>query len=81
MGLTCKISPYKKWHQEFASLDVMAESFCCYTDVDGLPEVTGIAHETEKRHLSMDSFTRSLKAVLLYKSNNFPPFWLLILLI
>jgi hypothetical protein len=52
MGPTCKISTCGKRHQEFASLYVMAESFCHFTDADGVPEVTGTPNESEKWHLS-----------------------------
>jgi len=31
---------------------VTAESFCQCTDVDGLPDVTGTPHDSEKWHLS-----------------------------
>jgi len=49
---TCKISTCEKRHQEFASMYVMAESFCHYADVDGLPDVTGTPNNSQKWHLS-----------------------------
>jgi len=81
MGATCKISTCEKRHQEFASMYVMAENFFHCLDVDGLPYVTDIPNDSKKMASFMDSFTRSQKAVLLYNSNNFPPFWLLYLCI
>ena len=72
LDLSCRSSLSRKRHERFSRYFSMAGSLYFCSDVDNLFEEFGIAHDPREWHLFIDSFSRSLKYVLLHNRNQYP---------
>ena len=63
---------YRNRHLEFSVYFDVIEDLCYCKDVEGLFSAVGIDHNPTQWRLFIESFTKSLKAVLLYNGNKYP---------
>ena len=69
LGDHCKSTAYRNRHLKFSVYFDVIEDLCCCKDVESLFSAVGIDHDPTQWRLFIDSFTKSLKAVLLHNGN------------
>ena len=69
LGDDCKSTAYRKRHSELSVYFDVIEDLCNCKDIEGLFRAVGIDHDPTQWRLFIDSFTKSLKAVLLHNGN------------
>ncbi|XP_068201934.1 uncharacterized protein [Palaemon carinicauda] len=72
LGQDCRITGYRKRHEEFEIYYDISDDLCYCKDVTGLFTALGLKHDPTHWRLFIDSSTRSLKAVLLPNGNKYP---------
>ena len=72
LGDDCKSTAYRNKRSEFSVYFDVIEDFCYCKDVERLFSAVGIDHDPTQWRLFIDSFTKSLKAVLLHNGNIYP---------
>jgi len=69
---SCRVTSYRKRHNNFAAFYQCAENLCFCSDVEGLFKEVGVEYNPADWRLFIDSSIRSLKGVLLHNGNQFP---------
>ena len=67
-----RITSQRRRHEQFSLYFRLSEGLCCCHDVRGLFHAMGIQLEVSEWRLFIDSSCRSLKAVLLHNTNQWP---------
>ncbi|KAI6651196.1 hypothetical protein LOD99_5547 [Oopsacas minuta] len=68
----CKITAYRKRRLDYSVYFDVIQDLCYCKDVNSLLVAVGIEHVPPQWRLFIDSFTKSLKGVLLHNGNKYP---------